>query len=100
MSVGIGNGNVVAHHRQGDSSDNGSKTNHSTHMNNVNNKKILNIQDHHSRYNDNSKKLGSTPKLCQNGLLSNNNGTGGNTKSENHPYNNNRAPQGNVTLYY
>lgn len=97
--IGVGSSTIIAHHRQGDYSDIGNKTNHPiTHMNNANNKKILNIQDQHTRYDDISKKLGSTPKLCQNGILNNNNGiNGGNiTKSENHHYNNNtRVSQGN-----
>ena len=93
--IGVGSNTIIAHHRQGDYSDIGSKTNHPAHMINANNKKILNIQDQHNRYDDNSKKLGSAPKLCQNGILSNNNGIGGNTKSENHHYNTNRVSQGN-----
>ena len=91
------------HHRQGDYTDIGNKASHPTQMNNMsNNKKMLDIQDQHSnRYDDSSKKLGNTPKICQSGILTNNgNGVGGNTKSENHPYNNNRMPQGNITVNY
>ena len=91
------------HHRQGDYTDIGNKASHPAQTNNIsNNKKMLDIQDQHSsRYDDSSKKLGSTPKICQIGILTNNgNGMGSNTKSENHPYNNNRIPHGKNTLEY
>ena len=85
------------HHRQSDYIDIGNKASHPTQTNNINhNKKIIDIQDQHSsRYDDNSKKLGSTPKIGQKGIITmNSNGPGSNTKSENHPYNNNRVPHG------
>ena len=77
------------HHLQGDYNDIGSKVNYPTNINNANNKKILNIHDQHGPYDNNLRKLGNTPNLCQKGILNNNNGISGNNKSENHHYNNN-----------
>ena len=83
------------HHLQGDYNDIGGKVNYSsTNINNANNKKILNIYDQHGPYGNNLKKLGSTPKLCQKGILNNGNGINVNSKSENHHYNNNGMCQG------
>ena len=94
------------HHRQGDYTDIGNKASHPSQQmnnNNTSNKKMLDtIPDQHSsRYDDISKKMGNTPKLCQNGMSSNVNGISSNSKRENHSYNNNnRVSQGNIIVEF